>query len=188
MCPHLSCAEEFRIGSSYSRWSLVKAEQRGRITCPDLLPTLLLMQPRIQLAAWGARTHYWVMSNFLSMGTSKSFSSKLLDMCSSPSHICVWDCLVQLLGLVLFQLLGVLLGLLLKFSQVLLGAIPSFRCVSCTVQLHVICQHADCALDLTVHVIDEDIEEDSSQDRDFSPACSWALTTTLWPSWQFLIH
>jgi len=41
---------------------LTREEQRGRITSLDLLPTLLLMQPRIWLALWAAR--YINLTNF----------------------------------------------------------------------------------------------------------------------------
>lgn len=172
---HLSCAEESRAGCNYSRWSLRRAEQKGRITSPDLLATPLLVQPRIQLAAWTASTHCMIMSNFLSMRTSKFFSSRLLDtmfLSQSVFMSGIFLSLVLHLDLVLFQLFEVPVDLLFKFVQVPLSGIPSFRCVSCTVQLHVSCQPAECALNFTVHVIDEDIEEHLSQDRAFSPFSS----------------
>lgn len=43
---------------------------KGKISSPDLQATLLLMQPRIQLAFWTERAHCWLMSDF-----------------SSPSHV-----------------------------------------------------------------------------------------------------
>ncbi|RMC21736.1 hypothetical protein DUI87_02605 [Hirundo rustica rustica] len=55
--------------------------------------------------------------------------------------------------------------MLLAYVQVSLDGIPSFCCVSCTTQLRVICKLAEGALDLTLCVIDEDIEEPWSQDR-----------------------
>jgi len=62
-----------------------RAEQRGRIPCLDLLPTLLGVQPRVQLASWAASAHCWVMSSFLSTSRPKSFSSGLLSIHSLPS-------------------------------------------------------------------------------------------------------
>ena len=73
-----------------SRWGLTRAEQRGRIPCLNLLATLPLMQPRVQLAFWAAGTHYWLMSSFLSTGTPKFFSSGLLSVLSSPSLCWCW--------------------------------------------------------------------------------------------------
>lgn len=53
------------------------AEQRGRITSPDLLTTLL-MQPGVLLATFAARTRCWLVFNLVSNRTSKAFSAKLL--------------------------------------------------------------------------------------------------------------
>jgi len=39
----------------------------------DLLATLLLMQPKIQLAFWAARAHSGLVSRFPSTSTSRSF-------------------------------------------------------------------------------------------------------------------
>ena len=41
----------------YSRWGLVRAEQRGKITSLILLATPLLVQPTIQLVFWATSTH-----------------------------------------------------------------------------------------------------------------------------------
>ena len=46
---------------------------------------LFLMQPRIWLAFWAASTHCQLMSRFSHLSTSKSFSSGLLSVPSSPS-------------------------------------------------------------------------------------------------------
>jgi len=40
-----------------TRWALTRAEQRDRIPSLDLLATLLLMQPRTQLAFWAMSAH-----------------------------------------------------------------------------------------------------------------------------------
>ena len=73
-----------------SRLGLTRAEQRGRITSPDLLAILLLMQPRIWLAFWAVSTHCWVMMSFSSTSTPKSFSSRLLSIHSPLSlHLCL---------------------------------------------------------------------------------------------------
>ena len=69
---------------------ITRAEQRGRITSLDLLATLLLMELRIQLAAWAASTHCWVMLSFSSTNIPKSFSSGLLSILSPPSlYLCL---------------------------------------------------------------------------------------------------
>ncbi|KAK4816343.1 LOW QUALITY PROTEIN: hypothetical protein QYF61_015657 [Mycteria americana] len=54
-------------------------------------------------------------------------------------------------------------GPLLQLVQVPLDDIPSFWCVSCTTQLGVICKLAEGALDLSVNVTDENIEQRWSQ-------------------------
>ena len=54
------------------------AEQRGRITSIGLLAMLLLMQPRMLLAASAARAHCWLVFNLVSNRTSKAFSTELL--------------------------------------------------------------------------------------------------------------
>ena len=48
-----------------SRWALTRMEQRGRIPSLDLLPTLLLMQPRAQMAFWTVSAHCQVMLSFV---------------------------------------------------------------------------------------------------------------------------
>ncbi|XP_068862881.1 metalloreductase STEAP2 isoform X1 [Aphelocoma coerulescens] len=45
--------------------SLTRAEQRGRIPSPSLLPTLLLAQPRTRLGLWAVSAHGWVMSSLI---------------------------------------------------------------------------------------------------------------------------
>ncbi|NXM28115.1 F120B protein, partial [Oxyruncus cristatus] len=59
--------------------------QMGRISSLDLLATLLLMQPRMQLAFWAASAHCWVRSSCLSSNTLKSLF-ELLSI-HSPSHL-----------------------------------------------------------------------------------------------------
>ena len=39
---------------------LPRVEQRGRIPSLDLLPTLLWVQPRVQLAFWAVNAHFWL--------------------------------------------------------------------------------------------------------------------------------
>jgi len=68
-----------------SRWGLTTVEKRGRIPSLDLLATLFLMQPRIQLAFWAASAHWWLMATFSAIGTPKSFSAGLLSISSSSS-------------------------------------------------------------------------------------------------------
>lgn len=52
-------------------WGLTKVEQRGRIPSPDLLATLLLMQPRTQFAFCSASAHCQVMPRFFSTRISQ---------------------------------------------------------------------------------------------------------------------
>ena len=68
-----------------SRWDLTRAEQRRRIPSLDLLATLLLMQPRIQLAFWDLNTHCQVLLSFSLANTPKSFLVGLLSIHSPPS-------------------------------------------------------------------------------------------------------
>ena len=57
------------------------------------------------------------------------------------------------------------MGPLLQPVQVPLDGFPSFQCIDCTAQLCVICKVAEGALNATVYVIDEDVEEHWSQNR-----------------------
>ncbi|GAB0180776.1 cAMP-dependent protein kinase inhibitor alpha [Grus japonensis] len=82
----------------------------------------------------------------------------LLILGIAPTH-------VQDLALGLVELHEVHMGPPLKPVQVPLDGIPSLRCVNCTTQLGVICKLAECALDPTVYVIDEDIKQYWSQYR-----------------------
>jgi len=68
-----------------SKWGLTRVEQRGRIPSLDLLATLLLMQPKTQLAFWAASTHCRVLLSSSSTMTPKSSSSGLLSIHSLPS-------------------------------------------------------------------------------------------------------
>lgn len=63
----------------YSRWGLIRAEKRGRITSLELLATLLLMHPRMPLAFLVTRAHYWVMDSLSSIRTPRSFSAEHLS-------------------------------------------------------------------------------------------------------------
>ena len=73
-----------------SRWGLTRAEQRVRITSTDLLATLLLMQPRIQMAFWAASAHCWTKSS-----SSPATSCPSPQGCSPailyPACIRAWD-------------------------------------------------------------------------------------------------
>ena len=56
------------------------------------------------------------------------------------------------------------MGLLLQPAQVPLDGFPSFQCIDRTAQVGVIYKLAEGALDATVYVIDEDVEERQSRD------------------------
>ena len=76
----------------YSRWGLMTAEQMGRITSLDLLVTLLLMQPRIQVAFWAASAPCLLM---LSLSISQNFQILLFRAVLkpfSPQPVSAWDC------------------------------------------------------------------------------------------------
>ena len=60
----------------------------GRITSLDLLATLLLMQPRVLLPFWAARTHCWVILSFPPTSTPQGCSQSILH----PACISAWDC------------------------------------------------------------------------------------------------
>jgi len=92
------------IWTPYSRWGLTSAEQKGRITSLHLLATLLLMQPRIQLAFWPVTTHYWLMSSLPSTSPLSPFQQGYV-LCFHPpacadsggchdpgARPCTWTC------------------------------------------------------------------------------------------------
>ena len=77
-------------------------------------------------------------------------------------------------ALVLVESHEIHMGPLLRLVQVLLDGIPSLRRVDCTTQLCVVCKFAEGALDPTVYVIDEDIEQHWPQNgplRDTTSHC-----------------
>lgn len=129
----------------HSRW--VSPEwRRGRIPSFDQLATLLLMQPRTQLAFWAGRV-LCLLRCSLSCTPSPPWQG-----CSAsvPPPACGDT------GIALTQLQHLALGpvkthdiptsSLLELVQVPLDGIPSFRSVNCTSQLGVICKCAKCAL------------------------------------------
>jgi len=63
-----------------ARWGLTRMEEMGRIPSLALLATLLLMQPRTQLAFWAMSAHWWLMSSFSFLSTPKSLSAGLLSI------------------------------------------------------------------------------------------------------------
>jgi len=69
----------FNHSTQGSRCGLTRGEQRRRITSLNLLAMLMLMQPRIPLAALATRAHCWLMANLLSTRTPSSFSPELLS-------------------------------------------------------------------------------------------------------------
>jgi len=148
-----------------SRWSLTRAEQRDRIPSLALLAMLLLMQPRIQLAFWATLVAH--VKFFI-----HQYPQVLLGRAALNPFI---PQPVFVLGIVLTHVQDLALGLvephevhtgpLLELVQVPLDGIPSFWCVSCTIQLGVICKLAEGALDLAVCVIDENVKEHRSQYR-----------------------
>ena len=76
--------------TQYSRWGLMRTEQRGRITSLNLLVALLLILPRIHLAFWAASTHCQLMLSLSSTNALKSFSSGLLLCHFLPSlYLCL---------------------------------------------------------------------------------------------------
>ena len=56
------------------------------------------------------------------------------------------------------------MGSLLQPVQVPLDGFSSLQCIDCTAQLGVVCKLAESALDASVCVTDEDVEEHQSQD------------------------
>lgn len=69
-------------------WGPRKAQLRGRIMSLSLLATLLLMQPRMQLAFGAASTHCWVMSSFTS--TSPWTWSMMVSLLFNPTQQESW--------------------------------------------------------------------------------------------------
>lgn len=139
--PRTECSSS---GGDSSQW---------RIPSLDLQATLVLMQPRMQLAFWTASTHTsWSMSSFSSARIPMLFSTGLLPMNFSLSlYLCLgvpWPGL-QHIALGLAELHGALIDPLLNFSQVSLGGILSFSCINCTAQLQVICRLSEDAASKT---------------------------------------
>ena len=146
--------------TQYSRWGLMRAEWRGRTTSLNLLVTLLLMQPRIQLACWAARTHWQLMLNFSSIDTPKSFSSELLSSHSLPN---LYLCLVfpfsrcRTLHLALLNFMRLAWAHLSSLSRSLwIASLPSS--MSTTTQLGVICKLVESTLNPIVHAAYKDVK------------------------------
>ncbi|XP_055576153.1 uncharacterized protein LOC129736772 [Falco cherrug] len=78
--------------TQHSSCSLPSAEQRGRITSLDLLAMLLLMHPRVLLAALATRAHCWLVGNLLSTSTPTSFSAELPPSRPAPARTGAWGC------------------------------------------------------------------------------------------------
>ncbi|KAK4810782.1 hypothetical protein QYF61_008754, partial [Mycteria americana] len=145
-----------------SRCSLTSAEERGRITSLDLLAILCLMQPRIPLAL-AARAHCWLMFNLVSTRTPRSFSARLLSSWVAPS---IYWCL----GLFLpkcrtwhFPWLNCMRFLSAHFSSLLrslwVAARPSGISAS-PPSFGVISKLAEGTLCPSIHIINEDVEQD----------------------------
>ncbi|KAK4832903.1 hypothetical protein QYF61_026546 [Mycteria americana] len=151
----------------YPRWGLTRVEQRGRITSLDLLVTLLLMQPRIQLAFWAASAHCRVLLSFLSTNTPKSFSSgraALNPFSAQPVFVLgIVPTHVQDLALGPVELHEVHTCPPLKPVKVPLDGIPSLQRVDSTTQLGDVGKLAEGALNPTVHVTDKDVKQRQSQ-------------------------
>jgi len=132
------------------------------MTSLDLLATLLLIQPRIQLAFWAVNAHCQVMLSFLSTNSPKSFFAGLLSILSLPS-LCL--CLglpqhrVQDLALGFVELHEVCMGPPLKPGKVPLDGMLSLQHVDHTAQLGVIGKFAEGALNPTVHAADKDVKQ-----------------------------
>lgn len=62
--------------TQHTRCGLTSAEGRERISFFDLLATLHLLMPRILLATFASRTHYWLTLYLVSTRTPRPFSVK----------------------------------------------------------------------------------------------------------------
>lgn len=103
VCLHRRCASSLWIilmvflWTCYNRsmslyWGLQSWTQYSwrRTTSLSLLVMLLLMEPRIRLAVWGAGACYRVMLSFTSTNTPESFLSELLSVHCLPSlYLCL---------------------------------------------------------------------------------------------------
>ena len=74
----------------WAAWAWASPPSEGRISsfAPSLalLPTLLLVQPRVRVAFWAASTHCRLMSSFSSTTTPRSFPPQgVLSVLSLPS-------------------------------------------------------------------------------------------------------
>lgn len=78
----------------YSRWWLMRAEKKVRITSLDLMVTLLFMQTRIQLAFCTARAHAgscWVFHQLTSPNPSPQGFFQAIH---HSAFICAWYCTI----------------------------------------------------------------------------------------------
>lgn len=72
--------------TQYCSYGFSSAEERGRITSFNLLATCLLVQPRIPPNFIRARSHCWIMYNFLSSRIPASFSAKTSFSWVAPAN------------------------------------------------------------------------------------------------------
>ncbi|KAK4832298.1 LOW QUALITY PROTEIN: hypothetical protein QYF61_021697 [Mycteria americana] len=118
-----------------------------------------VLQPRIWLAFWAVSTHCWLMFSISSSVPQVLFHRATLDHIIPQPVLILGFALTQNPALDLVEPHEVHMSPLLQLVQVSLDDILSFWRVNCTTQLGVICKLAEGALDLSVNVIDENIEE-----------------------------
>lgn len=140
-----------------------------------LLDMLLVMQLRAQLFFLGCEFALFSHVQGLTHNDSQvliriglnNLSVREQPICASPSVFTSGIALTQVYHLALGPLESheVLMGTLLKIVQVLLDGVSFFRCINNSTQFCLICKLAEGELDLTVCVIETDIEEHWSQHR-----------------------
>lgn len=74
----------------YYRSDFTHAHQRERATSFGLLATVMLTQPRMQLAFFGVKRHCWLMVSLLFTMIPRAFSPKLYSSRSAPDCVCAW--------------------------------------------------------------------------------------------------
>jgi len=107
--------------------TILSQEQRGRISILDLLLTLLLVQPRLQLPFEAARAHCRLLLNLPTTDIPKSFFSGLLSNYSLPNlYLCLGlpQPKYRTLHLAFLNFMRLAMGPLLKPVQVPLDSIP----------------------------------------------------------------
>jgi len=141
---------------------LTTAEQRQRITSPDLLTMIPLMQHKSLFVFLAIRAHCCLMFKMLSTRTPRSFSPKLLSSQLAPcTYLCMGLFVTK--GRIFYipslKFMRFLFCQVLQPVQVSLNSSIPLWCINNFSQFHTICRLAESALYHTIQVVNEDVEQ-----------------------------